>query len=174
MSKFGKLTIWGILILAALGISGWFYYENRSSMDEASEPNAVSIESGIALFKEKKYAEAIEVFEQIPAGHPREWYSLYYLGSTYIMMKNYPTAIEHLEMALSLNTTETQIMHALGVAYFKQGNLKMAKGYFAAVLEIKPDDAEARGLMDIMARLERNQQAANPQEAADDKVVEDQ
>lgn len=116
-----------------------------------------SIETGVALFNEKKYVEAIEIFESVQPGHPQEWYSLYYLGSSYIMLKDYPSAIEHLELALNLKPTETQVMHALGVAYFKLGNLNMSKAYYAAVLEIDPNDAEARGLMDIMANLERQQ-----------------
>ena len=51
-------------------------------------------------------------------------------------------------------------MFALGVAYFKLGNLALSKAYFAAVLQINPGNEEAKGLMDIMARLERQSNAA--------------
>lgn len=81
----------------------------------------------------------------------------YYQGSTHIILKDYQAAAETLEQALALNNNETRIMHALGVAYFKLGNLKLSKAYFAAVLEIEPDNAEARGLMEIMAKLEKTQ-----------------
>ena len=59
-------------------------------------------------------------------------------------------------------------MHALGVAYFKLGNLKLSKGYYASILEIDPGDEEARGLMDIMAKLERNSEAEQQVPAEDD------
>jgi hypothetical protein len=52
------------------------------------------------------------------------------------------------------------------VAYFKLGNLKLAKGYFASVLEINPNDEQAKGLMDIMAKLERNSVAEADEEAS--------
>jgi tetratricopeptide (TPR) repeat protein len=156
-----------ILVSLALALAAWFYNENsRLQMEATSLPEA-SIESGVALFREKKYSEAIEVFENVQPGHPQEWYSLYYLGSSFIMLKDYPAAAEHLELALSLNPANTKIMHALGVTYFKLGNLKLSKAYFASVLEIDPEDAEARGLMDIMANLEREQPGASRDESPD-------
>ena len=38
----------------------------------------------------------------------------------------------------------------------------MSKAYFATLLEIDPSHEEAKGLMDIMARLERYQQESEP------------
>jgi tetratricopeptide (TPR) repeat protein len=167
MSKIKTTIIVSALILAFLALAVWLYDENsKVQQEEPSLPEA-SIESGVALFNEKRYSEAIEIFENVQPGHPQEWYSLYYLGSAYIMQKNYPAAAEHLELALSLNPGNTKIMHALGVTYFKLGNLKLSKAYFASVLEIDPQDAEARGLMDIMANLERQQAGASQDESPD-------
>lgn len=162
MSKSGYTILGTITALAIVALAGWFFSQESSRPQIVQE--AVSIDSGVALFKQKKYSEAIEIFETVQPGHPQEWYSLYFLGSSYIMLKDYPAAAEHLELALSLNPTETQIMHALGVTYFKLGNLKLSKAYFASVLEIDPTDEEARGLMDIMANLERQQSGASQDE----------
>ena len=150
-------------IVSVLAIATWFY---TGGLKTPEEPDGFgqSIETGVALFTQKKYTEAIDIFENVQPGHPQEWYSLYYLGSAYIMLKDYQAAVEHLEPALNLNPTNTRIMHALGVAYFKLGNLKMSKAYFASVLEVDPTDEEARGLMDIMANLERQQPGSNQQE----------
>jgi len=160
MNKLRNIVIWTICAVAVLAVVTWLYTRDSERQVEHNQ-NAGSIETGIALFKEKKYTEAIDIFERVQPGHPQEWYSLYYLGSSYIMLRDYPAAAEHLEQALSLNPTETQIMHALGITYFKLGNLKLSKAYFAAVLDINPDDAEARGLMEIMAKLERQQPGVN-------------
>ena len=100
----------------------------------------------------------MEIFENIPPGTPREWYARYYQGSTYIMLKDYQAAIPFLEEALVLNPAETQVMHALGVSYFKLGKLKTSKAYYVSILEIDPEDAEARGLVEVMISLERQQQ----------------
>lgn len=158
MSKSGYTILGIIAAIAVAAIAGWFLSQ-KSSQPQIFE-EAVSIDSGVALFKQKKYSEAVKFFENVQPGHPQEWYSLYYLGSSYIMLKDYPAAIEHLDLALKLNPSDTQIMHALGVAYFKLGNLKLSKAYYALVLENDPEDEEARGLMDIMTRLEREQSGA--------------
>ena len=60
-----------------------------------------------------------------------------------------------LEQALALNTQDTGILYALGVVYYKLGNLKLSKSYFASVLEINPEDQHAKGLMDIVTKLQR-------------------
>jgi len=162
MSKSTHIKLWGMCILIALVITGWIYvreYQRQEVLIRADQ----YIESGIALFQEKKYPEALNVFKNIPPGSPREWYARYYQGSTFIMLKDYQSAIPHLEKALTLNPTETQVMHALGVAYFKLGNLKMSKAYFASVLEIDPEDGEAKGLMEIMTNLEKRQLEAEGQ-----------
>jgi Flp pilus assembly protein TadD len=147
-------------------LTAWFLSKGPGQ-EELHQDNNMSIESGIALFNQKKYNEAVAFFEKVQPGHPQEWYSLYYLGSSYIMLKDYPSAAQHLELALSLNPTNTKIMHGLGVTYYKMGNLKMSKAYFASVLEINPEDAEASGLMDIMANLERQQPGADSVESTD-------
>jgi hypothetical protein len=45
--------------------------------------------------------------------------------------------------------------------YYKLGNLSLSKAYFASVLKIDPGHEEAKGLMDIMAGLERIQPDAS-------------
>ena len=77
------------------------------------------------------------------------------------MLKNYPAAAPLLEEALALNPQETQILFELGVVYFKLGNLGLSKAYFEAVVEIDPTNEDARGLMDIMANLERQSDLEN-------------
>ena len=110
---------------------------------------------GIGHFERKEYEMALEVLRQVPNGQPETASARYYEGSTYMMLKDYEAAIVSLESALALEPQNTGVLYALGVAYYKLGNLAVAKGYFGAVLEINPNDEQAKGLMDIMAKLER-------------------
>ena len=119
------------------------------------------LEEGIGHFDGKEFVEAIAALEQVPAGSKQEAKALYYEGSSYLMLKDYVTATERLERSLALAPRDTGTLYALGVASFKLGNLKLARGYFASVLEINPNDEQAKGLMDIMANLERQTEAAN-------------
>jgi len=156
MNSSRNTTVWILAAILALLVATWVFY-GTYDQQQTDEQASISIDTGIALFQEKKYTEALAVFESVPPNSPRQWRALYYRGSIYVMQKDYQSAVVYLEQALALNPSETQVMNALGVAYFKLGNLKLSKAYFASILEIEPDNMEAKGLMDIMANLERQQ-----------------
>ena len=117
---------------------------------------------GIGHFDRKEYDLALEVLQQVPDGLPESAQARYYEGSSHLMLKDHEAAVTSLESALAIEPRNTGVLYALGVAYYKLGNLAVAKGYFGAVLEINPNDEQAKGLMDIMARLER--QSSEPAE----------
>lgn len=152
-----KIAIFiGLGLALVLAVAAWMVLGQKAG-DAAVQSDSVILDEGIALFRENRHEEAFEKLRGIPKNSPLEWRARYYQGSSLIMLKNYRDAVLYLEQALALNDRETPILHALGVAHYKQGNLGMAKAYFGQVLEIDPDDMEARGLMDIMAKLERYQ-----------------
>ena len=156
MNKFTSNTLWAIGAILIVAVTAWVYI-GTSNQQNVNQNSDSSMDSGIALFQERKYTEALLMLEGVPSDSPQKWRALYYRGSTYIMLKDYQAAVVNLEQALALNPTETQVMNALGVAYFKLGNLKLSKAYFASILELEPNNMEAKGLMDIMADLERQQ-----------------
>jgi tetratricopeptide (TPR) repeat protein len=125
------------------------------------EPEAVTyspaelLADGMGHYERKEYDQALEVLRQVPDGSVEKAQALYYEGSSYVMLKDHELAVPPLEQALALKPRDTGTLYALGVASFKLGNLPLAKGYFAALLEINPNDEQAKGLYDIMARLER-------------------
>lgn len=151
------LLIAVLIIVSAVGGLSYLYNETQ----KISEQEAIaSLNHGIKLFREDKFAESLEEFESIPDGILRDWHLPYYTASAHVMLKNYKLAIPFLEEALELNPKETLVLFELGVVYYKVGNLSLSKAYFASVLEIDPTNEEARGLMDIMANLERQQPGA--------------
>lgn len=156
MGKFKNSKILLGVAVATLALAWYVSGTGPFDRDDRVDSRQL-IESGVALFNEKNFSGAIETLESVPPGSEREWYARYYQGSAYLMLKDYASASRYLEQSLALDPTNTKIMHALGVAYYKMGNLKLSKAYFASILEIEPGNEEARGLMDIMAKLERNQ-----------------
>ncbi|MFC1776957.1 tetratricopeptide repeat protein [Pseudomonadota bacterium] len=156
MTKSGFiLSIIGVLLL--LIALGWGVQHYNTSKQQTEQQAAASLNRGIALFHEKKYADSLEVLKAIPDGVLKDWHLPYYVATAHVMLKDYEAAAPILEKALVLNPQEAQIMFELGVVYYKLGNLGLSKGYFASVLEIDPSNEEAKGLMDIMANLERQQ-----------------
>ena len=155
MDKLKIILVSSAGALLILSVALWFLVLQPDQQNVALQTGEL-LAAGVKSYNQKKYNEALETLQQIPSGSMQEPKVRYYQGSAYMMLKDYESAVIHLEQALTLNNKDIGILYALGVAYFKLGNLKLAKGYFASVLEINPNDEQAKGLMDIMAKLERN------------------
>ena len=140
-----------LLVLSALL---WFLVL-QPEREVVTYPPAELLADGVGHYERQEYDLALEVLKQVPEGSVEKARALYYAGSSYVMLKDYESATVPLEQGLALNPRDTGTLYALGVAYFKLGNLSLAKGYFAALVEINPNDEQAKGLYDTMARLER-------------------
>ncbi len=160
MKILGRNLIVALALVAAFAIGGGFYLYNEEQQMTEQQASA-SLDQGIALFREKKYPEALALFQSIPDGVIKDWHLPYYTATTQVMLKDYESAAPKLEEALALNPQETQILFELGVVYYKLGKLGLSKGYFSSVIEIDPTNADAKGLMDIMTNLEREQPGGN-------------
>lgn len=163
MDKWKIILISGASAIAIACAALWFLVLQPDQQKNRVQAEQLLV-SGINLFNEKKYDQAIETLQRIPPSSAHESKALYYLGSAHMMLKNFESAVKHLDQALALDAKDSSILYALGVTYYKLGHIKLAKGYFASVLEINPDDQQAKGLMDIMARLERRSTAKQESE----------
>lgn len=154
-----------LLVGAALAISVvvWILVaQSQRQVDETQAESALS--AGIELFQKNRFSEAIELLQAVPAGSAKESLARYYEGSAYMMLGDTDKAIEKLQLAQARTPLDPRVLFALGVASYKSGNIPLARAYFSSVLEINPmDDRErelweqARGLVDIMASVERRQ-----------------
>lgn len=133
-------------------------FVNRIEEDRQAEVAMLAVDRGIEQFKQKQYQQSLETLGGISEDVHQEWRINYYMGSSLIMLRDFQSAGVQLEKALVLNGEEPNILYALGVVYYRLGNLGLSKAYFGKVLEVDPDNDDARGLMDIVANLEREQQ----------------
>jgi len=154
-NKLKIILISGVGALLILSLALWFLVLQPNQQKEAKQAEEL-LASGIKLFNQKKFNETLDTLARIPSGNAEEAQVRYYQGSAFMMLKDYESAVDYLGQAHRLNSQDTRILFALGVAYFKLGKLKLSKSYFASVLEIDPGNKDARGLMDIMAKLERS------------------
>ena len=171
MSKTGK--IWAVAIGLAVIISvvfGVYQYEEKRQQQVAEARN--QIDTGIWYFNQKDYETALKTLRAIPQDIVQDWRNPYYQGAALIQLKNYDEAVVALEEAWRLNQAEEDIPFALAVAYFKLGNLQLSKGYFHAVLQINPEHADAKGLMDIVASIERMQPGATGSENSPESATD--
>ena len=167
MTKFRPIIFVVTALLMALAV-GWLFHLYNTAQQETEQQAITSLDLGIELFRAKKYAEALEELQGSPEGVIQDWHLPYYTATAHVMLKDYQSAVPELEEALALNPQEPLILFELGVVYYKLGNLGMSKGYFTSVVEIDPTNEEAKGLMDIMANLERQQSESAQEEGPED------
>jgi len=161
-------TTLAVCLSLGLVVAAWYLAIRPSTQSEAGNAEQL-LSSGIAKYEESDFQGAIGVLGRVPSDTPQAARARYFEGSAYMMLRDYESAVAKLEESLALQADDTGTLYALGVAYYKLGNLKLARGYFAAVLEINPNDEQAKGLMDIMAKLERQSApGADAQETSGD------
>ena len=156
MKKSRQIIITGLSIILATGAAVSVYLYKMDQQEEARQ-NELILDEGIALYNQTKYPEALQILETIEPGTIEDWRLPFYQGAVSVRLKDYQSAATYLEQARSLKGDETQVLYLLGVVYFKLGNLKLSEGYFAATLELDPTHDEARGLMGVMADLQKIQ-----------------
>lgn len=170
MAKSHKLILFGAALILVAAVTGISLYR----MAPKAPPVDVHmlIDKGITEFRNNQYEQSLQTLESIPEGLVEDWHVPYYMGSALIKLKQYEPGARQLEKALALNNSNENIFFALGVVYYKLGNLGLSKAYFGQVLKINPGNEEAKGLMDIMARLERNQADGVQEDKSENAVVD--
>jgi tetratricopeptide (TPR) repeat protein len=153
----------GIVVVALAIVFGVVLPDRAENQGQLAETHA-QIRDGIEQFRAEQYELSVQTLGSIPEERVDDWHVPYYLGSALVQLKDYENGAARLEQALALDPRNENVLFALGVAYFKLGNLGLSKAYFAKVIEINPNHEEARGLMDIMAKLERQSSAPTESE----------
>lgn len=156
--KLRKIILGSVVVLLVLSSAITFYFYKIDLQERNQQYNAI-LDRGIGQYHEKRYSESLQTLENIPSGVITTWQLPYYKASALVQLKKYKPAATYLEKALALNNSEKIILSALGVVYYKLGNLRLAKGYFSSTLELDPGNEHVKGLMDIMARLQRQSEA---------------
>jgi len=98
---------------------------------------------GMRLYKEGKYKDAIEAFQQVVNINLNSFMAYYYLGLSLNADRRYGEAIEPLKIALDLQPDYVQAHLALGDSYLKQGDTSEARAEYLRALELQAGYAPA-------------------------------
>jgi tetratricopeptide (TPR) repeat protein len=98
---------------------------------------------GMRLYKEGKYRDAIEAFQQVVNINLNSFMAFYYLGICLNADRRYGEAIEPLKIALDLQPDYVQAHLALGDAFLKQGDTGEARAEYLRALELQQAYAPA-------------------------------
>ena len=99
------------------------------------------------LFTEKKYDEALTVFQQFLTKHPEAFMVSLGIGNCYKELGDLDKAIAEYQKVLDKtqesvkdNSLRTKALSAMGDAYMKKQDFEKAQNYFKEALAITPDD----------------------------------
>lgn len=150
----GAWLVAAVGIVATVTVGFRQYTLRKQQREEAVRVAQLHLDHGMQRFRAGSFVEAQEMFRQALRTNPDDWTAPYYVGRVQIELKQFGMAVPYLEKALTLKPEDARILTALGVSYFKLGKVDMARGYFWAALEANPENTEARGLLESMAKLQ--------------------
>jgi tetratricopeptide (TPR) repeat protein len=104
------------------------------------------LEQGNNLFNERKYQEALAVFNQFAVDNPTIYHIYLNIGDCYREMQDFKTAIQQYEGAIekaklaSDTLIQAKGMASIGEVYLRQNDFKSSQEYFKKSLELNPKD----------------------------------
>lgn len=92
-----------------------------------------ALEKGNTLFDEKKYEEAIKIFEDILQQEPEAFIINLNIGHCYFQMEKYEKAIEYYQKVLDRQPENKNAMLGLGNAYLNMGKKEEALAWYSKI-----------------------------------------
>ncbi len=94
------------------------------------------------MLYERKFQEAIQLYEQILQQEPEHQESLHFLGLSYAQMGNIEQALAFLKQANAIKP-EAHLLNNLANAYKKNNQIEEAIAHYLNAIELAPDYAQA-------------------------------
>ena len=113
-----------------------------------------SNDRGMSLFKERKYAEALQEFLAATRLEPAHPLAANNLGYTYYKLERHEEAVRWFEKTISLDPRRAIAYLNLGDAYAKLGRKPEAKRAFEKYLELQPTSKSAAYAREMITSLE--------------------
>lgn len=114
-------------------------FDSLMNKDETNREAALCNERGLALFKDKKYTEAIEEFKRGIALNSSMAELHYHLAFAYDEMEDYKNAIAEYSAAANLKPDDAEIRNNLAIAYYNDNRMGEALKELNESLRINPD-----------------------------------
>jgi tetratricopeptide (TPR) repeat protein len=112
-------------------------------------------EAGETFIIRKNWKMAAQAFSGIVESNPNDFISHYYLGFSYLRMKEINTASIHFEKVIELNPDLADAYYYLGYAAEKEKNWEKAKVFFEKAINISPNHSDSiKALKKVNKKLE--------------------
>jgi len=117
---------------------------------------------GFVLHRENRPSESLEIYTKAAALKTPTGDDLKIVGLNYVLLNDYPDAINWLEKAVQLDPKNADAWYYLGRAYYSRSLVGQAKRAFLAALNLDPRDARAENNLGLILEAE-----GKPNEALD-------
>jgi len=132
------------------------YERAESSFKKAYEMNPDYkkglIEHAHFLFKIKKYAQSLELVENVKEEENLKFDYYLIKGKAYMGMGQYPEAIENLLEGNKIYNSDIRLLNSLGFCYYKIGEKNNALEVLRASLRLNPGQEEIKKLIEKIER----------------------
>ena len=113
----------------------------------ASESVSSYLTAAAKAYEAADYQKAIENYSKV---NPPTVASLTGLASSYQALNNHQQAIEFFKKASALDPKNADLPYYIGTIYYNQNDYVNAKTYLSQVLQLNPNNAEAKKLVDYI------------------------
>jgi len=121
----------------------------------AKDVAAATNDEGMRLYKEKKYSQAAEKFEQAAQMKPDSALFANNAGFAHFKLGLYPEAIEWFQKTIALDPNRAIAYLNLGDAYLQLGKKSEAKQAYEKYLQLQPNSKAAPGVQEKVKSLEQ-------------------
>lgn len=130
------------------------------ALDLQPDSAAVLNQLGVTQMVQGDYEGASRNFRSALAKRPDDPVLLYNLGCLLIRTKDFRLAIDILERAQKIDSTNAEILFNLAFAYGRNGDISKAVDKARATLGLSPDDLDARKMLIVLYLLNKERTEA--------------
>ena len=115
----------------------------RRDLDLHPESAPILYKLGVVLRQENKPKESLEVYTRAAKLQRPDAEQLRSVALDYVLLNDYHDAINWLEVALSYDPQNPDVLYNLGRCFYIQGRFQEAEAMYLRVLQIKPESVKA-------------------------------
>ena len=111
-----------------------------------AQDTTISVNKGLRLAKEKKYEEAINIFEQCLKSSPKNPDLYFYQGNAFMDLLQFEKALEQFSKSISHDSSYTDAYINRASCYFQIKNYTLAYQDYTKVLKLDANNSDANYL----------------------------
>jgi Flp pilus assembly protein TadD, contains TPR repeats len=132
------LAVFGVIVVAALAIGGYFLFGNRGSS---------SIQQGVDAYARGQREVAVNAFNKAVRENPKDALPHIYLARMAREVGNFSLASQELQLALQADPANALALREMGADLLAQGNFELARRFYIRAVQANPADKSAQGYL---------------------------